>query len=173
LSRLHILVEGQTEETVARDVLEPHLRTHGWFVSYSIVKTKRPAGGPAHKGGVTSWRQLDREITLLLRNSSFDVITTLLDYYAFHEQLGSLFGTELAATLRADIAASGGSEEINDHPETAPSKRLARTALATGRRRMGRLPSLTSASIVCVRSVRTLIPGFAAWVVNAGTYPAV
>jgi hypothetical protein len=64
LRRLHILVEGQTEETIARDVLEPHLRSFGWVVSRSIVKTKRPAGGPAHRGGVTGWRQIEREVSL-------------------------------------------------------------------------------------------------------------
>lgn len=176
--RLHILVEGQTEETVVRDVLEPHFRSHGWFVSYSIVKTKRPADGPAHKGGVTGWRQLTREIPLLLRDSSFDILTTLLDYYAFpaeapgmasrpngsalervehveqalakhfddprflpnlvlheleawvfaaHEQLGWLFADEALTTkLQIDITSAGGPESINDHPETAPSKRLTR-----------------------------------------------
>ena len=159
-----------------RDVLAPHLSAHGWFVSYSIVKTKRPAGAPAHKGGVTSWNQLKREIKLLLGNSSLDVLTTLFDYYAFppeapgmdsrpngsatervehveraiaahfedqrllphlvlHEieawvfaasaQLGLLFGEEIAAKLVADVAATGGPEEVNDHPDTAPSKRLA------------------------------------------------
>lgn len=74
--RLHILVEGQPEETVVRNVLEPHLRTHGWLVSYSIVTTRRPASGPAHKGGLTGWGQLTREIPRLLRDSSFDILTT-------------------------------------------------------------------------------------------------
>jgi hypothetical protein len=176
--RLHILVEGQTEETVARDVLEPHLSSFGWSITRSIVKTKRPAGRPAHKGGVTSWQKLEREISLLLHNSSLDVLTTLLDYYAFpgeapgmctrpagsaidrvehvekalaehfgdprfhphlvlHEietwvfaardQLGQLFADEgITARLQADVSAAGGPEGINDHPETAPSKRLAR-----------------------------------------------
>ncbi|HEV8555055.1 MAG TPA: DUF4276 family protein [Actinophytocola sp.] len=49
--RLHILVEGQTEETIARETIAPYLTSVGWWVTYSIVTTKRPAGGPAHKGG--------------------------------------------------------------------------------------------------------------------------
>lgn len=81
--RLHILVEGQTEEALVRDVFEPHLAAHGWFVTYSIVKTKRPAGTAAHKGGVTGWRQLEREIRLLLHDSSIGVFTTMFDYYGF------------------------------------------------------------------------------------------
>jgi hypothetical protein len=126
---------------------------------------------------VTGWRQLEREISLLLRDSSLDVLTTLLDYYAFpveasgmatrpngsaservthveramadhfddrrllphlvlheieawvfaaSEQLGWLFDEGVAAKLHADVAAAGGPEDINDHPDTAPSKRLAR-----------------------------------------------
>jgi len=176
--RLHILVEGQTEETIARDVLEPHLSGFGWWISRSIVKTKRPAGGPAFTGGITSWPRLEREIKLLLRDSSLEILTTLFDFYAFptdapgmasrpngsaiervthveqalfehfgdsrflphlvlHEietwvfaasvQLGWLFADEaLASKLQSDVAAAGGPEGINDNPETAPSKRLAR-----------------------------------------------
>jgi len=182
LRRLHILVEGQTEETIARDVLEPYLSSFGWSISRSIVKTKRPASGPTHKGGVTGWRQLDREISLLLHDSSLDVLTTLLDYYAFpaeapgmasrpngsaservehveqalakhfddgrflphlvlheietwvfaaSEQLGWLFNDEgITSMLQADVTAAGGPEGINDHPDTAPSKRLARYCIS-------------------------------------------
>jgi hypothetical protein len=81
--RLHVLVEGQTEETVLRDVLQPHFEGVGWYVSHSLVKTKRPASGPMHKGGITNWPQVEREIQLLLRDSSITVLTTLFDYYAF------------------------------------------------------------------------------------------
>lgn len=48
-----------------------------------MIKTKRPASGPAHKGGITNWRQAERDIRLLLHDSSLAVLTTLFDYYAF------------------------------------------------------------------------------------------
>jgi hypothetical protein len=83
LARLHLLLEGQTEETITRDIIGPHLESVGWFVCWSIVKTKRPAAGPAHRGGVGSWAHIDRDIRLLLRDSSLTVVTTILDYYAF------------------------------------------------------------------------------------------
>jgi hypothetical protein len=63
--RLHLLVEGQTEETIVRDVLEPYLAAEGCLVTSSILTTRRPAGGPAHHGGVTSWPKLEREIRML------------------------------------------------------------------------------------------------------------
>ncbi|MFB9300302.1 DUF4276 family protein [Kibdelosporangium philippinense] len=81
--RLHLLVEGQTEETVVRDIIAPHLTAVGWWVNWSIVKTKRPASGPAHRGGLGSWQKLEIELRNLLRDSSLKVLTTVLDYYGF------------------------------------------------------------------------------------------
>lgn len=47
--------------------------------------------------------------------------------FAAREQLGWLFADEdLTSRLKADVAAAHGPEGINDHPDTAPSKRLAR-----------------------------------------------
>ncbi len=175
--RLHLLVEGQTEEIVVNNVLEPYLRDRGWSVSVSIVTTKRTAAGSHHRGGIGSWGKLEREIRLLLRNSDLRVLTTLFDFYAFPgdspgmdtppasdpyegvahvesamaqaiadarfvpnlilheletwvfaaaEQLGWLLPDPgLVEQLQADVRAAGGAELVNDHPSTAPSKRLA------------------------------------------------
>lgn len=81
--RRHLLVEGQTEEAVANTVIRPHLERLGWTTSLSLVKTKRPAGRPSHKGGITGWAQVETDIRLLLGDSSLDVLTTMFDYYAF------------------------------------------------------------------------------------------
>ncbi|WP_040775871.1 DUF4276 family protein [Nocardia pneumoniae] len=81
--RLHLLVEGQSEEIVVSNVLGPYLAERGWTVTHSIVTTKRPAGGPNHRGGVSSWSKIEREIKLLLRDSSLRVLSTLFDFYAF------------------------------------------------------------------------------------------
>lgn len=175
--RLHILVEGQTEETVAKELVVPHLETHGWSASVSLVKTKRIASGGSHKGGITGWRQVETDVKLLLNDSSLDVLTTMFDYYAFpadcpgmadrpggtvyervehveralaatfgddrfrpnllvHEFEAWVFaaadgverylGRQLADRLRSDADAAGGPELVNDHPDTAPSKRLVR-----------------------------------------------
>jgi len=79
--RLHLLLEGQTEEVIVRDVLKPHLDSMGWLVCHSIVAISRRAGEPAHRGGVTSWGKLRWEITRLLTDSGLDVLTTVIDYY--------------------------------------------------------------------------------------------
>ncbi|MEU4444777.1 DUF4276 family protein [Actinosynnema sp. NPDC050801] len=73
IRRVHLLVEGQTEEVVADSVIRPHLEGLGWVTSLSLVKTKRPAAGPSHKGGITGWGQVQRDIRLLLNDTSLDV----------------------------------------------------------------------------------------------------
>jgi Domain of unknown function (DUF4276) len=80
---LHILCEGQTEEIVVRDVIEPHFAALGVRVTKSTLITKRPAGGPAFKGGLSKWAKLEPELRRLLGDSSTDVLTTMFDYYAF------------------------------------------------------------------------------------------
>lgn len=83
MRHLHILCEGQTEEMIASDVLEPHFSSADAYVTWSVLTTKRPAGGAAFKGGVSTWLKLQRELRLLLHDSSTTLLTTLLDYYAF------------------------------------------------------------------------------------------
>jgi hypothetical protein len=176
IRRIHLLVEGQTEETVVLDLFQPYLEANGWSVSRSILLTNRPAAAPAHRGGVSTWSKLEAEIRKLLYDSSLDVVTTLLDYYGFPagapgmadrpagdavarvehverslalavgdrrfvphltlheteawvfaaaEQLAELLDTAaLGRKLRAESAAAGGPEMVNDGPSTAPSKRL-------------------------------------------------
>lgn len=85
MRRLHLLVEGQTEEIVARDVIASRFTDPDVWTTFSIYKTKRPAGGPAHKGGLSHWAKLRQELRLLLQDSSITVLSTLFDYYAFPE----------------------------------------------------------------------------------------
>jgi hypothetical protein len=68
---------------IASDVLQSHFATADAYVTWSVLTTKRPAGGPVFKGGVSTWPKLERELRLLLRDTSTTVLTTLLDYYAF------------------------------------------------------------------------------------------
>jgi hypothetical protein len=80
---VHILCEGQTERVVVENVLKPYFAPLSVEVIPSIFTTKRPAGGPAFKGGLSRWPKLEHELRLLLRNSSTTVLTTMFDYYAF------------------------------------------------------------------------------------------
>lgn len=51
------------------------------YVTWSIFTTKRAAGGPSYRGGLSRWAKLALEIRLLLADSSIIVLTTMLDYY--------------------------------------------------------------------------------------------
>lgn len=83
MPHLHILVEGQTEEVVVREVISPYFTSANTWVTWSIHKTRRPAVGPAGKGGLSRWPKLYQEMQRLLRDSSITLLTTVFDYYAF------------------------------------------------------------------------------------------
>jgi hypothetical protein len=101
--RLHLLVEGQTEEIVVTNVFKPYLEDFGWCVTHSVVITKRPAGGASFRGGMASWAKLEREITLLLRDSDLDVLTTLFDFYGFPSDSPGMTELDPRAPARARI----------------------------------------------------------------------
>ncbi|MDE3722746.1 DUF4276 family protein [Nocardiopsis sp. N85] len=81
MRRLHILCEGQTEENLATETLRPYFTSPDAYVTVSVLNTRRTVAGPDRKGGVGRWSALDRDIRLLLRDTSVHVLTTLVDYY--------------------------------------------------------------------------------------------
>ena len=81
MNKILVLVEGQTEETIVGDVLNPHLAPAGVFLRPVILKTKREKWGTSFKGGVTSVRQVLGDLRALLGDSSAVAVTTLIDYY--------------------------------------------------------------------------------------------
>jgi hypothetical protein len=144
--RLHFLVEGQTEETVAGDLIVPHFEALGWSVSVSILTTRRVAGQSANRGGVTSWTKIVRDIrpdsdplervrhvesamAAAIGHSCFLPHLVLHETEAWVlgavEQLGAVIGDPAgAAALKKVVDESGGPEMVDDGPTTAPSKRL-------------------------------------------------
>lgn len=81
MKRVHILVEGQTEETFVRDVLAPHLLHSEVFLRPIVAATKRVKSGTKFKGGVTSYQRFKKELRQLARDTSASAITTMIDYY--------------------------------------------------------------------------------------------
>jgi hypothetical protein len=175
-TKVLVLVEGQTEETVVRDVLWSHLAVHGVALEPVLLKTKREKWGKAFKGGVTSFEKVRRDLMALLGDSSAAAVTTLIDYYGLprdfpgindrpvgspelrvahvesafakaidHKRfLPHLTLHELEAWVFADPSRCSwvlgddhvvgrlnelreqhsGAENINENPETAPSRRI-------------------------------------------------
>lgn len=192
MTRLRILVEGQTEEQFVRQLLAPHLGALGVFAEATSIATKRVDGRRAHRGGhAGNYEFIRRDALLLLRADPGVTVTTMLDYYGLphnfpgyataqaprdaparalhledafaadiqrayqevanrelaparfvpnliiHEYEGLLFSSpaeiqavlfdaDLQGALTAIAAAHASPEDINDSPETAPSKRLQR-----------------------------------------------
>jgi hypothetical protein len=78
-----VLVEGQTEERFVNECLAPYLLAKGLILERpTIVATKRVAGGPNFKGGISSYGQVQRDLQRLLHDGHASIITTVLDYYA-------------------------------------------------------------------------------------------
>ncbi|KZB86408.1 DUF4276 family protein [Amycolatopsis regifaucium] len=112
--RLHLLVEGQTEATVVRDVLSGHLQRQGWLVTYSTVRTQ--TSSKTYRGGVTSWPKLRRELKELLASAHLTVLTTLFDYYGFPTDApGMATRPAGTATAKVEHVEKAMKTEIGDH----------------------------------------------------------
>lgn len=77
MSRLYVLVEGQTEEAFVRELLQPHYARQGRFLIPIIVSTS-----PGHKGGVVSYAKVKPQILRLCQQDPGARVTTLFDLYA-------------------------------------------------------------------------------------------
>lgn len=170
--RIHIICEGQTEETFVREVLQDHFQRLGIFVNPIILRTSKTG-----KGGVSSYGKIKNQINRQCLEDATAWVTTMLDYYGLppgfpgktkapvvsslilakhledsfqkdidhrnfianivvHEFEGLLysntdffkdwFSDEAREKLAAERASFESPEHINDHPETAPSKRIKR-----------------------------------------------
>lgn len=178
MKRVHIICEGQTEETFVNEVLAPHLHRFEVYPTASLV------GKPGKKGGGVTTKRMAGDIERRLKGDRDAWVTTFFDFYGLdpkfvgkeaaekqmefqgkareveealseevldrvggnvhrrfipyvqmYEFEGLLFSEPakmaggigedgLAEPLRAIRAEFTTPEEINDDPETAPSKRI-------------------------------------------------
>ena len=79
--RLAISVEGPTEEEFSKAVLTTHLRSHGIEAQPILLGRAR---GCSAGGGNVSVGRLALEMAYLYR--SFDVVTSLVDFYGFRDK---------------------------------------------------------------------------------------
>ncbi len=77
-----ILVEGQTEETFARTVLNPHLSRMGVYPKTTLATTKRVKKGSSFRGGIVSYTKVRKDLVRLLGDTSAAIVTTMIDFYA-------------------------------------------------------------------------------------------
>ncbi len=176
MNRVLVSVEGQTEETFIREILREYLWAYNVDVQAVILSTKRTKQGNKFKGGITSYRQANQEISRLLNDTNAVAVSTMYDLYGlpndfpaketslpqkgvdkalylegvFQEKINNprfhpylqVHEFEALLFVSPDTTAQALSipnlsadllrirqnfptpEDINDNPQTAPSKRL-------------------------------------------------
>jgi hypothetical protein len=85
MKRVHVICEGQTEETFVNELLGPHLLAFDVFPQAALV------GKPGHKGGHVTTTRMAYDIRLRLTQDERAWCTTFFDYYGVQqlEALGS------------------------------------------------------------------------------------
>lgn len=173
MSRIYLLVEGQTEEAFVRELLVPHYARIGIYLFPIIVSTS-----PGYRGGLVRYAKVKPQIERLCKQHPGSHITTLFDLYALPSDFpgksspaysamsgGTRKAVFLEAELGKDVAlqnfipnllvhefeallltsidafeswtddddvleplrvlrAGTPPEDVNDSPQTAPSKRI-------------------------------------------------
>jgi len=115
VKRVHVLVEGQTEETFVRSVLGSHLASRGVLLTPILVATKRVKSGRKFKGGIHSYGQVRRDLLRLLGDSAAVAVTTMIDFYGLPRDFPGA----------ASLSSAASSMERVSHLETALSEDLA------------------------------------------------
>ena len=108
--RVSISVEGPTEEEFTKEVLTAHLLSHGVEAQPILIGRGRGSG---EGGGNVSAGRLVSEMAHLHR--SFDVVTSLVDFYGFKDKDGRTVD-ELEALLRHNIEGRLGRNEARVLP---------------------------------------------------------
>ncbi|MCL2812441.1 MAG: DUF4276 family protein [Clostridia bacterium] len=81
MKNVYVLCEGQTEEGFINRVLAPYLLPSGLYVFPIIITTKRTATAK-HRGGVSSFSKIRKELQMLSKRHPNEFVTTMFDYYA-------------------------------------------------------------------------------------------
>lgn len=90
MKRVLVLVEGQSEETFIRTVLNPHLEVRDVYLTPTLIRTKRVKSRPDFKGGITSYGQIRGDLLRLLHDSNATTVTTMIDFYGLPKDFPGL-----------------------------------------------------------------------------------
>jgi Domain of unknown function (DUF4276) len=105
VTRLLILVEGQSEEIFVNRTLRPYLEERGVYVQPPIVLwTRRSPAGGGFRGGVSNWNQICKSLLPLLRDTDAWV-TTLLDFYGLPDDVPGCLNARVPGDPRTLVAA--------------------------------------------------------------------
>ncbi|MCX7276170.1 MAG: DUF4276 family protein [Burkholderiales bacterium] len=217
MSRLYVLVEGQTEEAFVRELLVPHYARAGRFLTPIIVSTS-----PGYKGGVVRYAKVKPQIVRLCKQDPDAYVTTMFDLYALpsdfpgkaapaypasatgqqkalfleaqlaqdvgqpnflpnlmvHEYEALLFAQPgmfaqwtddltVVQALSQAVAYAGSPEDVNDSPQTAPSRRI--LAVMPGYQKTFHGPLI--ACDIGLDAIRNACPHFDGWLQAVDALP--
>ncbi len=77
-----VYCEGSTEREFVNKVLDPYLSKKG-IRAHPVVCNTSYTGGIAHKGGVSKYSTIGKELKMLCHNTDADIVTTMIDFYGF------------------------------------------------------------------------------------------
>lgn len=113
MSRIYLLVEGQTEEAFVRELLGPHYARIGLYLTPIIVSTS-----PGHKGGVVSYAKIKPQIVRLCRQDSRAHVSTMFDLYAlptdFPGKAVAAYPSQSSGALKAEHLEAELLKDINE-----------------------------------------------------------
>lgn len=111
MTRLLVLVEGDSEELFVKRMLAPLLAGHSVYATPTLVETRRLAGGRKFGGG-NRWPKVRNSLKPLLADSGAWV-TTLLDFYGLPDDFP---GVREACELKDVALLEQRLAESLDHP---------------------------------------------------------
>ena len=99
MTRLLVLVEGETEENFVNEVLAPHLRNFGYVQTGARLLGN--ARQRSRRGGIRAWSSARTDLERHLRQDREAVVALMVDYYAL-PQSGPRAWPGRAASANAD-----------------------------------------------------------------------
>lgn len=118
--RLHVIAEGQTEQTFVGKVLAPHLAVSG-IVSYArcVLTSKDKRAGREYRGGLINYQKAKSDILTWMKedNNSECRFTSMFDLYALPDDFPgySEAGKQSNAYERVKILEDAFAADINHH----------------------------------------------------------
>lgn len=105
MTRLNIVVEGNTEKSFVKEVLAPYLAAHGVFATARSVQTSRRGSA---KGGLVSYQKAKGDILRWLAQDRTSYVTSMFDYYGLPKDFPGLAAAGSAQGIFQQVAAIEG-----------------------------------------------------------------
>ena len=123
--RLHLIVEGQTEETFVNRVLTPYLSSFKIWSDARRVLTGRKKGR-IFRGGMTDYSRAKRDITLWIKEDGGQdsFFTTMFDLYGLPDDFPGFSESQDLAPLEKITKIEAALERDISHPRFIPYLQL-------------------------------------------------